>query len=135
MTSAITICSSRCPTKWPPDRRGRASFRPGAAISGRKRCSPTVRVGLWRFLEAFDRHERRATFYMCGRAVERLPQSAAEIVTRRHEPACHGWLWRPHADFVDPRDKPEPGARPRLRGGRWPCGTASTHVSIRRGCG
>ena len=55
-----------------------------------------MRVGLWRFLDAFDRHKRPATFYMCGRAVERLPQLAAEIVNRGHEPACHGWLWRPH---------------------------------------
>ncbi len=39
-----------------------------------------TRVGLWRFLDAFDRHERQATFYMCGRAVERLPALAAEIV-------------------------------------------------------
>ncbi|MDC7787617.1 polysaccharide deacetylase family protein [Rhodoplanes sp. TEM] len=60
-----------------------------------------TRVGLWRFLDAFDRHDRRATFYMCGRAVERLPDLAAEIVARGHEPACHGWLWRPHADFAD----------------------------------
>lgn len=60
-----------------------------------------TRVGLWRFLDAFDRHERQATFYMCGRAVERLPALAAEIVARGHEPACHGWLWRPHADFTD----------------------------------
>jgi peptidoglycan/xylan/chitin deacetylase (PgdA/CDA1 family) len=60
-----------------------------------------MRVGLWRFLDAFDRHKRPATFYMCGRAVERLPQLAAEIVNRGHEPACHGWLWRPHSDFTD----------------------------------
>ena len=60
-----------------------------------------MRAGLWRFLDALDYHGRLATFYMCGRAVERLPQLAAEIVKRGHEPACHGWLWRPHADFTD----------------------------------
>ena len=64
-----------------------------------------MRSGLWRFLDAFDRHNRKTTFFMCGRAVERLPQLAAEIVARGHEPACHGWLWRPHADFVDRDDE------------------------------
>jgi peptidoglycan/xylan/chitin deacetylase (PgdA/CDA1 family) len=60
-----------------------------------------MRVGLWRFLDALDRHECPATFFMCGRAIERLPNHAAEVVRRGHEPACHGWLWRPHADFSD----------------------------------
>jgi peptidoglycan/xylan/chitin deacetylase (PgdA/CDA1 family) len=60
-----------------------------------------MRAGLWRFLDAFDRHRRSATFFMCGRAIERVPRLAAEVVRRGHEPACHGWLWRPHADFTD----------------------------------
>ncbi|WP_158818426.1 polysaccharide deacetylase family protein [Methylocapsa sp. S129] len=61
-----------------------------------------MRAGLWRFLDALARHNRASTFFMCGRAMERAPQLAAEIVARGHEPACHGWLWRPHADFADP---------------------------------
>jgi peptidoglycan/xylan/chitin deacetylase (PgdA/CDA1 family) len=60
-----------------------------------------LRAGLWRFLEALERHRRPATFLMCGRAVDRAPQLAAEVVARGHEGACHGWLWRPHADFTD----------------------------------
>jgi peptidoglycan/xylan/chitin deacetylase (PgdA/CDA1 family) len=60
-----------------------------------------TRAGLWRFLDALDRRRRLATFFMCGRAIERSPTLAAEIVARGHEPACHGWLWRPHADFAD----------------------------------
>jgi len=60
-----------------------------------------MRVGLWRFLDAFDRYGFRTTFFMCGRAIERLPDHAAEVVRRGHEPACHGWLWRPHSDFTD----------------------------------
>jgi peptidoglycan/xylan/chitin deacetylase (PgdA/CDA1 family) len=60
-----------------------------------------MRAGLWRFLDAFERHRAKATFFMCGRAVERSPRLAAEVVARGHEPACHGWLWRPHADFLD----------------------------------
>src|SRR5580698_8227586 len=30
-----------------------------------------MRAGLWRFLDAFERHNAKATFFMCGRAVER----------------------------------------------------------------
>ena len=42
---------------------------------------------------------------MCGRAVERLPQLARRIVEAGHEAACHGWLWRPHADYADRADE------------------------------
>jgi peptidoglycan/xylan/chitin deacetylase (PgdA/CDA1 family) len=58
-----------------------------------------MRVGLWRFLDALDRHRTPATFFCCGRAVERVPHLAREITLRGHEPACHGWRWRPHADY------------------------------------
>ncbi len=60
-----------------------------------------TRAGLWRFLDAFERHGRQVTFYMCGRAVERTPALAAEVVRRGHEPACHGWRWTPHAVYDD----------------------------------
>jgi peptidoglycan/xylan/chitin deacetylase (PgdA/CDA1 family) len=47
------------------------------------------------------RHARKVTFFMCGRAIERTPALAAEIVRRGHEPACHGWRWTPHAAYED----------------------------------
>lgn len=76
--------------------------RPGRRDFGQEEIfAYGMRAGLWRFLDALEQHKRLTTFYMCGRAVERLPQLAAEIVKRGHEPACHGWLWRPHADFTD----------------------------------
>ncbi|MCQ0986315.1 polysaccharide deacetylase family protein [Jiella marina] len=58
-----------------------------------------MRVGLWRFLDTFDRRGIAATFFCCGRAVERTPELAAEITRRGHEAACHGWRWRPHSDY------------------------------------
>ena len=58
-----------------------------------------LRAGLPRFLDAFERAGVRATFWMCGRAVERTPALAREVVRRGHEPGCHGWLWRPNADY------------------------------------
>ncbi|SJZ37473.1 Peptidoglycan/xylan/chitin deacetylase, PgdA/CDA1 family [Enhydrobacter aerosaccus] len=61
-----------------------------------------MRAGIWRMLEALRRHDRKITFYMCGRAVQRVPQIARRIVDAGHEAACHGWLWRPHADYDTP---------------------------------
>ena len=60
-----------------------------------------MRAGIWRMLDGLERHKRQITFYMCGRAVERLPGIARRIVEAGHEPACHGWLWRPHSDYAD----------------------------------
>ncbi|MFK7868766.1 MAG: polysaccharide deacetylase family protein [Roseobacter sp.] len=59
-----------------------------------------TRVGLWRFLDALDRTDTPTTFYMCGRAVDRSPELARAIAERGHEAACHGWVWRPHADYT-----------------------------------
>jgi peptidoglycan/xylan/chitin deacetylase (PgdA/CDA1 family) len=59
-----------------------------------------LRAGLGRFLDAFDRFGVKASFFMCGRAVERTPSLARECVARGHEAANHGWVWRPHADFT-----------------------------------
>jgi peptidoglycan/xylan/chitin deacetylase (PgdA/CDA1 family) len=58
-----------------------------------------MRAGLWRILDALDDARIRSTFFFCGKAVERAPALAAEVVHRGHEPAVHGWRWRPHADY------------------------------------
>ncbi|MEM1362494.1 MAG: polysaccharide deacetylase family protein [Pseudomonadota bacterium] len=58
-----------------------------------------MRAGLWRFLEEFDRTSTPVTIFMCGRAVERAPTLARKVIDAGHEAACHGWLWRPHADY------------------------------------
>ncbi len=59
-----------------------------------------MRVGLWRFLDALERTATPATFLMCGRAVARVPTLARRVTDAGHEAACHGWLWRPHADYA-----------------------------------
>jgi len=61
------------------------------------------RIGLWRVLNALRETQTPATFYLCGRAVARAPSLAKAIVEAGHEPACHGWVWRPHADYPDER--------------------------------
>jgi peptidoglycan/xylan/chitin deacetylase (PgdA/CDA1 family) len=59
-----------------------------------------MRAGLWRMLDALDAHAVPATFFCCGAAVARVPALAAAVVRRGHEPAVHGWRWRPHADYA-----------------------------------
>jgi peptidoglycan/xylan/chitin deacetylase (PgdA/CDA1 family) len=61
-----------------------------------------MRVGLWRFLDAFADQKVSSTFMMCGRAVERVPDLARAVVEAGHEPAVHGWRWLPHALYTDP---------------------------------
>lgn len=61
-----------------------------------------MRAGIWRVLDALKQHGRPATFYMCGRAVERSPEIARLIVAGGHEAACHGWRWLPHAHYDSP---------------------------------
>ena len=64
-----------------------------------------TRVGLLRFLDALEQTGTPATFYMCGRAVERSPSLARAISDAGFEAACHGWVWRPHADYTSREDE------------------------------
>jgi peptidoglycan/xylan/chitin deacetylase (PgdA/CDA1 family) len=59
-----------------------------------------LRAGLWRMLDALDAAAVPATFFCCGQAVQRSPALARAVVERGHEPAVHGWRWRPHADYA-----------------------------------
>ncbi len=60
-----------------------------------------MRAGLWRMLEALERHRLPATFFCCGQAVARSPYLAQAVTALGHEAALHGWRWRPHADYAD----------------------------------
>ena len=64
-----------------------------------------MRAGIWRMLDVLDRHDIKTTFMMCGYAVQRSPEIAARVVAAGHEPAIHGWRWRPHSDFTDPESE------------------------------
>ncbi|KQT83821.1 polysaccharide deacetylase family protein [Aurantimonas sp. Leaf443] len=61
-----------------------------------------LRAGLWRIADALERAGMPATVFFCGRAAERSPELARILVERGHEAACHGWRWRPHADYESP---------------------------------
>ena len=64
-----------------------------------------MRAGLWRMLDALDEHRVPATFFFCGRAVERSPDLAKAVIDRGHEPAVHGWRWRPHSDYSNAQEE------------------------------
>ena len=64
-----------------------------------------LRAGLWRMLDALDENATPATFFFCGRSVERVPDLARAVTERGHEPAVHGWRWRPHADYASANEE------------------------------
>jgi len=77
-------------------------IRPGVRDIGQEQLfAYGMRAGLWRVLDALERHGVKSTFWMCGYAVERVPALARAVVEAGHEAACHGWRWRPHSDFKD----------------------------------
>ena len=79
-------------------------IRPGLRDIGQEQLfAYGMRAGVWRMLDALEQNGAKATFLMCGYAVQRVPAIARSIVDAGHEPACHGWRWRPHSDFTDAR--------------------------------
>lgn len=77
--------------------------RPGRRDQGQEGIfAYGTRAGLWRMLRVLDDVALPATIFFCGRAVERAPELARAVVARGHEPAVHGWRWRPHADYDMP---------------------------------
>lgn len=49
--------------------------------------------GIPRILDLFDKHQIKLSSFMIGRAVDKAPELAAEIVRRGHEAAAHGRTW------------------------------------------
>jgi len=55
-----------------------------------------IQEGIPRLLDLFDKYNIKATSFMVGKAVDKNPELAREIVRRGHEPAAHGkeWAWQ-----------------------------------------
>jgi len=51
------------------------------------------RVGVWRLLELFERHEMPLTVFGVGMAMERNPAAVEAFLKAGHEVASHGWRW------------------------------------------
>lgn len=54
------------------------------------------RVGFWRLLDLFERHQVPVTFGACAVALERNPEAAQAIRAAGHEVAAHGYRWEEH---------------------------------------
>jgi peptidoglycan/xylan/chitin deacetylase (PgdA/CDA1 family) len=52
-----------------------------------------VYEGIPRILDLMDKHQVKLGSFMIGRAVEKVPELAREIVNRGHEAAAHGRTW------------------------------------------
>ncbi len=55
-----------------------------------------IKEGIPRLLDLWDRKKIKVTSHMVGKAVEKSPATAREIVQRGHEAAAHGHVWSPH---------------------------------------
>ena len=51
------------------------------------------RVGVWRLLELFERHELPLTVFGVAMAMERNPAAVEAFLKAGHEIASHGWRW------------------------------------------
>jgi peptidoglycan/xylan/chitin deacetylase (PgdA/CDA1 family) len=64
-----------------------------------------TRAGAWRMADALARFRVPTTVFACGRAAERAGPVLQMLAEGGHEAACHGWLWRPHADYDNPQEE------------------------------
>ncbi|MGJ8627284.1 MAG: polysaccharide deacetylase family protein [Sulfitobacter sp.] len=93
---------------------GEAPYGPGGPFSGFIDMDPAYPdfptkswyrygyvEGLQRMLDLWDKHNIKVTSHMVGRAVDRSPEVAKEIVDRGHEAAAHGRDWIMQVDLQE----------------------------------
>jgi peptidoglycan/xylan/chitin deacetylase (PgdA/CDA1 family) len=61
--------------------------------------------GIPRLLDLMDKHRIKLSSFMIGKAVERSPDTAREIVRRGHEAAAHGRTWENSYQFSRDEEK------------------------------
>lgn len=65
------------------------------------------RVGVWRLLDTFQRHEIPTTFFASGRALERNPEVGQALSELGHEPCSHGHRWGEHFRMTEEEEQQE----------------------------
>ncbi len=63
------------------------------------------RVGVWRILETFKKHEARATFFATAQALAANRPATDAIVKAGHEVCDHGLTWTEHYRFTYEEEK------------------------------
>jgi peptidoglycan-N-acetylglucosamine deacetylase len=87
------------------------------------------RVGIWRLVELFDRHNIKATIFTPGRIVELYPQSLRAVHRSGHEIADHMWEHHVPKDLQLELDHlTKTGTALASITGRKPVGTRSDHT-------
>jgi peptidoglycan/xylan/chitin deacetylase (PgdA/CDA1 family) len=65
------------------------------------------RVGVWRLLDIFAKHDVKATFFASGRALERNPGVGAALKQLGHEACSHGYRWGEHFQMSETEERLE----------------------------
>jgi allantoinase len=63
------------------------------------------RVGYWRIMRMLERFEAPCTVSAAGRAIERSPWLARDVVARGHEISCHSYRWERHAEMPEHHER------------------------------
>lgn len=63
------------------------------------------RVGYWRIMRTLERFGAPCTVSAAGRAIERSPWLAEDVVARGHEIACHSYRWERHAEMTETHER------------------------------
>jgi allantoinase len=64
-----------------------------------------IHEGHARVAALLDKYKVRATYTAAAVALERAPQIAAYIKTRKHEACCHGWRWVHQFSFDEAEER------------------------------
>ncbi len=76
-------------------------------LPGRKWFEYGYKEGVPRLLDLWDRKKVKVTSHMVGKAVEKNPKLAKEIVERGHEAAAHGHSWAPQFSMTPEQERAE----------------------------
>jgi peptidoglycan/xylan/chitin deacetylase (PgdA/CDA1 family) len=76
-------------------------------LPGTKWFEYGYKEGIPRLLDLWDRNQVKVTSHMVGKAVEKNPQLAREIVERGHEASAHGYSWAPQYSMTPGQERAE----------------------------
>jgi len=65
------------------------------------------RVGVWRLLDVFAKHDVKTTFFASGRALERNPAVGSTLRELGHEACSHGYRWGEHFNMTETEERLE----------------------------
>jgi len=64
-----------------------------------------TRAGYWRVMRVLEEFDALCTVSAAGRAIERSPWLAQDVVARGHEISCHGYRWERHAGMPETHER------------------------------